>query len=336
MHYLTAKFWDEYVVFQLRKYLCKAPDRVTTVEEMEAYLAEQSRRRPEELWPEPVVPRLEESWKQVGELGQATIHEFSFPSASSTPYPENNTVHGRYYAQPGDGKRPTVVVLSGWLTNGYTFYENTLITAVLEEGCHAMMMAMPYHMQRTPTGCYSGEYAVSSDLKRNVEGLRQGVSDARALIGWLQQRQAGPVGILGISLGGWVGSLLATCEPRLDFVILAEPAVDPANMLWGTSLCRYLRRNLSAAGFSREMVIQHCRLVQPATYKPVVPREHILILAGLYDQCARRAWVDQLWEKWGRPPIKRYPLGHMTLLNSPEVAEDIRSFIRQYQPTTGA
>ncbi len=208
MHYLAAKFWDEYVIFQLRKYLCKAPDRVSTVEEMDAYLAEQSQRSPAELWPEPSIPPLEELWKQAGELEQATIYDFSFPSAFLSPHAENNTVYGRYYAQPGDGRRPTVLVLPGWLTNGYTFYEKTLISAILQEGCHAMMMAMPYHMQRSPAGCYSGEYAVSADLKRNVEGLRQGVSDARALIGWLHQRQTGPIGTLGISLGGWVGSWL--------------------------------------------------------------------------------------------------------------------------------
>ncbi len=84
------------------------------------------------------------------------------------------------------------------------------------------------------------------------------------------------------------------------------------------------------------MVIEHCRLVQPTSYAPIVSRDSIFILAGLYDQCARRPWVEQLWESWGRPPIRRYPLGHMTLLNDPQVAEDIRSFIRQYQPTAGA
>lgn len=336
MHYLAAKFWDEYVIFQLRKYLAKLPDRVSTVEEMDEYLEEQSKCPSAELWPQPPLPRLEETWRPAGELEQATIYEFSFPSAIATPYAENNTVHGRYYAQTGTAQRPTVLVLPGWLTNGYSFYEKTLISAILQEGCHAMLMALPYHMQRTPSGCYSGEYAVSADLKRNVEGLRQGVSDARALISWLQERQTGPIGALGISLGGWVAGLAATCEADLDFVILAEPAVDPANMLWGTSLCRYLRRHLRGAGFSREMVIKYCHLVQPAAYQPIIPREDIFILAGLYDQCARRAWVEELWERWGRPPIERYPVGHMTLLNDPQVAEDIRKFIRRYKPTADA
>jgi len=45
---------------------------------------------------------------------------------------------------------------------------------------------------------------------------------------------------------------------------------------------------------------------------PVIPKENILLIEGVYDLLAERQPIEELWQKWQKPEIWRLPHGHVT------------------------
>jgi hypothetical protein len=45
---------------------------------------------------------------------------------------------------------------------------------------------------------------------------------------------------------------------------------------------------------------------------PVIPKENILLIEGIYDLLAERQPIEELWQKWQQPEIWRLPHGHVT------------------------
>ena len=71
----------------------------------------------------------------------------------------------------------------------------------------------------------------NEDVLDNIHGIAQSVWDVRRLVRWARQQDGAPVGITGISLGGFVSALVAGLEPDLACVILGVPAVDLTDLI---------------------------------------------------------------------------------------------------------
>src|SRR6476620_5638265 len=67
---------------------------------------------------------------------------------------------------------------------------------------------LPYHYSRFPRGHWNGELAITADLIRNAEGLRQAVIELRQLMATLRERGREEIGVLGTKKGGWIGEHL--------------------------------------------------------------------------------------------------------------------------------
>src|SRR5258708_33014381 len=73
-------------------------------------------------------------------------------------------------------------------------------------GWNACLVRLPYHYSRVPRGYWNGELAITCDLVRNAEGLRQGVIELRQLIAGLRIHGCRDFGVLATSYGGWAGA----------------------------------------------------------------------------------------------------------------------------------
>src|SRR5437667_417504 len=78
-------------------------------------------------------------------------------------------------------------------------------------GINTARIELPYHAHRKPS---PGINFISVDLPQMIEATRQAISDTRALLGWLREQGCPSVGVWGISLGAWIGGLVACSEPR--------------------------------------------------------------------------------------------------------------------------
>lgn len=191
-------------------------------------------------------------------------------------------------------------------------------------GLNLAFPVMPLHGQRTVPGAND---LLSFDLMNTVFGLTQAVWDTRRLLSWIRAQTDQPVGMYGISLGGYTGALLSTLEP-LDLAIAGIPAVDFPELFRHHAPNRVERaaRNQGLLGVNATDV--H-RVISPIARPSLVPPDRRFIYAGLGDRMVPPPQPRALWEHWERPPIVWYPGDHVGFLWARKahdfVADSLRS-----------
>ncbi|MCU1448475.1 MAG: hypothetical protein JWP02_645 [Acidimicrobiales bacterium] len=189
-----------------------------------------------------------------------------------------------------------------------------------ELGLNVALPVLPLHGPRgdalPPHAAFPGE-----DVMDNIHGIAQSVWDVRRLVRWAQAQGDMPVGITGVSLGGFVTALVAGLEDDLACAILGVPAVD---------LIDLIEHHSPRGGdeqYQRMLVLarQLGTVVSPLSLVPRLPVERRFVYAGLADRLAHpRHQVGRLWEHWDRPSVLWYKGGHVAFSRSKEVGRFVR------------
>ena len=242
--------------------------------------------------------------------------DFHFRSPVSTPWPENDTVHGKLY-RAGDSwkEKPAVILLHGW--NGELGYRHGfpfLARRLARLGVNVAMLELPYHGQRKPSTAGAIRNFISHDLLRMVEATRQAMSDVRALMAWLETQGSRGVGLWGISMGAWLSGLLVSQEARTKFAVLMSPVARMDQAVMDLAFCEPIRRSLQGTGLSLEPL-------NLASHRPLAAPEDILIVESKYDLFAPAESIEEVWRAWNKPEIWRLRHGHISVLGSPWVME---------------
>jgi hypothetical protein len=156
----------------------------------------------------------------------------------------------------------------------------------------------------------------------------QAVWDVRRAISWVRAQGGAPVGLYGISLGGYVSSLVSALEDDLRCVIAGIPAVDFAclardNEPW------IMRRYDRDFALDWQLVRAITHVVSPLAFTPKIPRDGRFIYAGVADRIARPDQARALWRHWERPAIHWFQGGHMLGLRDPGLAPFIENALRE-------
>jgi hypothetical protein len=127
----------------------------------------------------------------------------------------------------------------------------------------------------------------------------------------LRTKTQEPVGLMGLSLGGLVSSLVASIdEPHA--ALLLVPAVDLPPLMTDAAA----RGDMGPAA-DPDALARAGRLfapISPLRLTPKVPAERRLIVAGTLDRFARpTSQAVALWRHWGQPPLHWYHGGHVSL-----------------------
>ncbi len=143
-------------------------------------------------------------------------------------------------------------------------------------------------------------------------GLTQAVWDVRRLLRWLRDDQQAPqVGVLGVSLGAYVVSLLSTLDGDLACLIAVVPTSDLAASLAAAAPLTPAKRRLHRQLHDDRSALVH-RVVSPLAGPCLVPHERRHIVAGQVDAIAPPRGAAQLWRHWDEPSITWRPRGHVT------------------------
>src|SRR5579863_9370128 len=127
---------------------------------------------------------------------KGTFGEFlRFTSPARTPYPENNLANARWF--PARGRRG-VILLPHWNADALAY--NSLCRVMNMLGIAVLRLTMPYHDIRMPAETSRADYAVSANIGRTLDAVRQGVVDIRSCLDWLEQQGYSRFGIVGTSL----------------------------------------------------------------------------------------------------------------------------------------
>jgi dienelactone hydrolase len=243
--------------------------------------------------------------------GEAVTREFATcyePFHASGTWPscvENDRVVVEHWMHRDRPPRATIVALHGFTMGSAWIDAHVLLAARwFRLGFDVALLTLPFHGLRRPAASrYSGELFASWDVGRTNEAVRQAVYDVDLVRRWIAADSGRPVGVLGLSLGGYVAAVLASLYDDLAFVIPLVPPVTldalASSLLAGTS-------SISLADLRAGYVV-HC----PLRHALAVPRERVLIVGARGDYIVPPEHAYALWRHWGEPPIHWYSGSHV-------------------------
>lgn len=207
----------------------------------------------------------------------------TFPSALTTPHPENNTVSCRLVP----AKRPAthrpgaaVLVLPQW--NSDEGGHVGLCRLLAMNGLTALRLSLPYHDRRMPAELRRADYIVSSNVVRTVQVCRQAVLDARRAIAWLHREGFERIGILGSSLGSCLSLLTTAHEPLVQAQALNHISPYFADVVWRGLSTRHVREGLDGH-IELEQLRNFWRPISPQWFLERVRDRHTLLVYARYD-----------------------------------------------------
>ena len=271
------------------------------------------------------VPKLrftETTWRL-----NYVVRQFRFPSFIVTGDDRNDMVYGRFYKKRGGENLPVVILLHGWRMGNYSGFDR-FRRLFMRKGWNSVLMDLPYHMNRTPTASFSGEYMFTSHAIRTMEALRQSVMDVRSVVNWLKAQGVKQVGIFGVSFGALITGILACVDEDIDFAILVAPPADFATIFRKSRLRDIFRKTNPSVKELIERYDDSLNAISLLRHKPLLAPEKILIVEALYDQMVPTEVVEKLWRAWKMPNIRRYPHGHLSVVVlNPRLDMDLMKFI---------
>src|SRR6267378_812497 len=274
-----------------------------SAEEMERYVVECEKLTPHEYYAAPDDVDL------VRAIENGNGAAITWRSPIETKFPRNNVARADFFPCPRGKTAPTVFMLHALMSATHIGYRRWA-AHFNELGWNACFVHLPYHYSRVPRGHWNGELAITANLIRNAEGLRQGVIEVRQLIAALRKAGCNEFGILGTSYGGWIGALLAMVERDLRFVALMAPIVNVEHAIWQNPGTAFMRRELRRAKIAPELVARHFHLSSPSHNVPVCDPARVLFVSGDFDLIARPSDIEAIQQKWRGSELLRVPQGH--------------------------
>src|SRR5207247_4409274 len=157
----------------------------------------------------------------IREMRHSVVSVFHarLPPPVTSPCTQHNTVHAEYYRPTVKGSFPGVIVLD--ITAGDQKLSRIIATHLAQNRIAALFVQMAYYGRRRPTG--SDLRLLTPSYQHTMAAVRQTVLDIRQATAWLEARpeiDAWRLGVLGTSLGSFMGSLAAEMEPKLSRLVV--------------------------------------------------------------------------------------------------------------------
>jgi hypothetical protein len=214
---------------------------------------------------------------------------------------ENDTVYVRRFRHRLR-RAPAIVCIHGYRAGTFGFEERAFGAEWLYGlGLDVALFTLPFHALRAPghpshPGRRRGTPLFpTADIARTNEAFGQATWDLRRLIARLRNDGAPAVGVMGMSLGGYTASLLATVEKDLDFAVPFIPLADLTEVVAEHEALRGVTvpPSLVEAG-KRAMA-----LVRPLARPPLLPPEKMMVVGAVGDRITRASHAESLAAHFG-------------------------------------
>lgn len=269
----------------------------TTKKELADYLDACSPLSREEYYRMPAATRLRQHGGWI---------EWDSPVRSG--FAENDRARVRFY--PAEKKGAPVLLLLHALMSASDVGYRRVAATFNKQGWSVAFPHLPYHYSRTPKKSLNGELAITANLVRNAEGLRQAVVELRQLMALLRTKGTREFGLIGTSYGGWTGALLSFVERDFRFLALVQPIVNVEKAIWENPGASSMRRSLRSLGHAENQTSRHFHLISPLHGIPLCAPDRIIVTAGLYDRVSPPGELRNLTRRWKGARLLRVRQGH--------------------------
>jgi len=263
---------------------------------------------------------------------KGTFAEFlRFTSPVRTPYPENDQVNARWF--PAKGRR-AIVLLPHWNSDAISYVSLCHMFNLM--GIAVLRLTMPYHDIRMPGEIQRADYAVSANIGRTLNAVRQGVVDIRCCLDWLEQQGYDKLGIVGTSLGSCYAFIATAHDPRIRVAAFNHASTYVADVVWHGQSTRHIRQGIEQQ-IDLDRLRQAWLAVSPMSYFKQFarwPRKSLIIYAK-YDLTFLPELSRQTVEEFERHGLDHkvavLPCGHYTTGETPYKYMDawhMMSFLR--------
>lgn len=236
------------------------------------------------------------------------VKRLTWESAIRTGFDENDRAAALWFpAARADA--PTVFIFHALMSASDVGYR-ALAAWFNAHGWSAVFPHLPFHYSRVPKGFRNGALAITADLPRNVEGVRQGVTDARQVMGFLRGRGVREFGIVATSYGGWIASLLTSVESGFRFSALIQPIVDLEHAIWINPGAASIRRILGERGIERGATDWRVHYASPLGGSPLDVSAPLLIVGGAYDRVSPIGCLEKAAGIWPGAELAIVDQGH--------------------------
>lgn len=198
-----------------------------------------------------------------------------------------------------------------------------------KSGLNVYLCTLPYHYERKPEkSLFSGEYFWSADFDRTRLAFVQGIFDLFSLYKFIKNRNGHKVFIAGFSMGGAVSLVLGAAVKEIKGIAAINPATSFSEIVWDSPLCKHMKQDFLAAGYSIEQLRSAYKTFEPVSINFELNNSlRFMICYAIYDQVTSPDIYRQFIEKWNIRNVHEYKAGHLTTLRVPRLAQDIFNFV---------
>ena len=236
---------------------------------------------------------------------------------------ENRTARARLFLGKAP-KRPAVIALHGYMGGHWMLEEAQWPTGWLaRRGLDVALPVLPFHAQRGGARRGAPPFP-SADPRLTNEGFRQAVADIVSLARWLRERGAPHVGVMGMSLGGYTSSLIATVSRDIDFVMPMIPLASIADFA----------REQGRLGNGNQADAQHAALeranwvVSPLARPLAIPSSRAIVVAAEHDRITPTSHALRIATHFGCELVT-IPGGHLVQLGRSEAFRALSSMLER-------
>jgi len=264
-------------------------------------------------WPSPFEPYLAEvATKYLSRVENRTARARLFLGERTSPL------------APLAPARPAVIALHGYMGGQWMLEEAQWPIAWLSKrGLDVALPVQPFHALRSGPRRGAPPFP-SADPRLTNEGFRQAVADIVSLARWLRDRGAPHVGVMGMSLGGYTSSLIATVSRDIDFVMPMIPLASIADFA----------REQGRLGVGDQADAQHAALeranwvVSPLARPLALPASRALVVAAEHDRITPSAHAQRIARHFGCELVT-IPGGHLVQLGRSEAFRGLAAMLER-------
>jgi pimeloyl-ACP methyl ester carboxylesterase len=250
---------------------------------------------------------------------------------AATSTPAGDAIQFDHWRHAPGTAKGSVIVLHGFAM-GWPVIDAFAMSASnwFALGFDVLLLTLPDHgSRRAPGAFFSGQSFTVPHAVQLAVAVQRTIHEIFELKRWLRAQDDKPVGLVGMSLGGYLASLCVGLSEDFDFLIALVPPACMGDLAWRV----YRDTGHHRAGADEVLTERNMRAAfyvhSPLAHPRKIARERILIAAGAGDRIVPPEHPSALWEHWGRPAIHWFRGAHTSTVASRGLMRVVRGHLRQ-------